>query len=58
MNLNTLYPEKDRLARSIQSAVAVVGAGHPPALRSSTGAVAVSVTRAGSRRRSNVARCR
>ena len=29
---------------SLQSAVAVVRAGHPPALRSSTGAVAESVT--------------
>ena len=42
MNLNTLYPGKDRLARSIQSAVAVVGAGHPPALHSSRGAVSVT----------------
>ena len=42
MNLNTLYPGKDRLARSIQTAVAEVGAGHPPALRSSRGAVSVT----------------
>ena len=45
MNLNTLYPGRtDWLGQYRESAVAVVGAGHPPALRSSTGAVAVSVT--------------